>query len=55
MTKSRAPTSRMETVAGRTLRVAVWRASSATTKLPILFFTGIGATIVPLAPIADLT
>lgn len=54
MTKSRAPTFSMETVDGRTLRVAVWRASKATTKLPILFFNGIGANIEAVAPMAEL-
>jgi poly(3-hydroxyalkanoate) depolymerase len=53
MTKSRAPTFSMETVDGRTLRVAVWRAS-APTKLPILFFNGIGANIEAMAPMAEL-
>ncbi|MBJ7255040.1 MAG: alpha/beta fold hydrolase [Sphingomonadaceae bacterium] len=43
----------METVDGRTLRVAVWRAS-APTKLPILFFNGIGANIEAMAPMAEL-
>ncbi|WP_432815776.1 alpha/beta fold hydrolase [Sphingorhabdus sp.] len=54
MTKSRAPTFSMETVDGRTLRVAVWRALKATTKLPILFFNGIGANIEAMAPMAEL-
>ena len=54
MTKSRAPTFSMEIVDGRTLRVAVWRASKATTKLPILFFNGIGANIEAMAPMAEL-
>lgn len=54
MTKSRAPTFSMETVDGRTLRVAVWRASKATAKLPILFFNGIGANIEAMAPMAEL-
>jgi len=54
MTKSRPPTFSMETVDGRTLRVAVWRASKATTKLPILFFNGIGANIEAMAPMAEL-
>jgi len=53
MTKSRAPNFSMETVDGRTLRVAVWRAS-APTKLPILFFNGIGANIEAMAPMAEL-
>ena len=54
MTKNRAPTFSMETVDGRTLRVAVWGASKATTKLPILFFNGIGANIEAMAPMAEL-
>jgi poly(3-hydroxyalkanoate) depolymerase len=54
MTKSRAPKFSMENVDGRTLRVAVWRASKATTKLPILFFNGIGANIEAMAPMAEL-
>jgi poly(3-hydroxyalkanoate) depolymerase len=54
MTKDRAPKFSMETVDGRTLRVAVWRASKATTKLPILFFNGIGANIEAMAPMAEL-
>jgi poly(3-hydroxyalkanoate) depolymerase len=54
MTKNRAPKFSMETVDGRTLRVAVWRASKNTTKLPILFFNGIGANIEAMAPMAEL-
>ena len=54
MTKNRAPNFSMETVDGRTLRVAVWRASKATKKLPILFFNGIGANIEAMAPMAEL-
>lgn len=54
MTKNRAPTFSMETVDGRTLRVAVWRASASTHKLPILFFNGIGANIEAMAPMAEL-
>jgi poly(3-hydroxyalkanoate) depolymerase len=54
MTKNRAPKFSMETVDGRTLRVAVWRASKKTTKLPILFFNGIGANIEAMAPMAEL-
>lgn len=54
MTKNRAPKFSMETVDGRTLRVAVWRASTATDKLPILFFNGIGANIEAMAPMAEL-
>jgi hypothetical protein len=41
MTKGREPVYSMETVDGRVLRVAVWRASKATDNLPILFFNGI--------------
>jgi len=54
MTKNRAPKFSMETVDGRTLRVAIWRASKATAKLPILFFNGIGANIEAMAPMAEL-
>jgi poly(3-hydroxyalkanoate) depolymerase len=54
MTQNRAPIFSMETVDGRTLRVAVWRASTATAKLPILFFNGIGANIEAMAPMAEL-
>jgi len=54
MTKNRAPNFSMETVDGRVLRVAVWRASTATKKLPILFFNGIGANIEAMAPMAEL-
>ncbi len=54
MTKNRAPKFSMETVDGRTLRVAIWRASKATAKLPILFFNGIGANIEAIAPMAEL-
>ena len=54
MTKNRAPKFSMETVDGRTLRVAVWRACKATTNLPILFFNGIGANIEAMAPMAEL-
>ena len=54
MTKNRAPTFSMETVDGRVLRVAVWRASQPTDRLPILFFNGIGANIEAMAPMAEL-
>ena len=54
MSKNRAPTFSMETVDGRVLRVAVWRASSPTHNLPILFFNGIGANIEAMAPMAEL-
>jgi len=54
MAKGREPVYSMETVDGRTLRVAVWRASKASGKLPILFFNGIGANIEAMAPMAEL-
>ncbi len=54
MTKNRAPIFTMETVDGRVLRVAVWRASKQTGRLPILFFNGIGANIEAMAPMAEL-
>lgn len=54
MTQNRAPIFSMETVDGRTLRVAVWRAGAPTKKLPILFFNGIGANIEAMAPMAEL-
>jgi len=54
MTKNRTPNFSMEIVDGRTLRVAVWRASKASHKLPILFFNGIGANIEAMAPMAEL-
>ncbi|MES2781820.1 MAG: alpha/beta fold hydrolase [Pseudomonadota bacterium] len=54
MTKDRTPSFSMETVDGRVLRVAVWRAEKATHKLPILFFNGIGANIEAMAPMAEL-
>ncbi len=54
MTKGREPVYSMESVDGRTLRVAVWRSSKATAKLPILFFNGIGANIEAMAPMAEL-
>jgi pimeloyl-ACP methyl ester carboxylesterase len=54
MTEKRAPTFSMETVDGRVLRVAVWRASAPTHNLPILFFNGIGANIEAMAPMAEL-
>jgi poly(3-hydroxyalkanoate) depolymerase len=53
MTKGREPSYSMETVDGRVLRVAVWRASKATSKVPILFFNGIGANIEAMAPLAE--
>ena len=42
----------MMDVGGRVLRVARWRAESATDKLPLLFFNGIGASIELVAPFA---
>ena len=54
MTKNRAPIFTMETVDGRVLRVAVWRASKPSGRLPILFFNGIGANIEAMAPMAEL-
>jgi poly(3-hydroxyalkanoate) depolymerase len=54
MTKGRAPVYTMEVVDGRTLRVAVWRSSKTSTKLPILFFNGIGANIEAMAPMAEM-
>lgn len=53
MTKGREPSFSMETVDGRTLRVAVWRSAKPTGKLPILFFNGIGANIEAMAPLAE--
>jgi poly(3-hydroxyalkanoate) depolymerase len=50
----RQPEFTMETVDGRVLRVAVWRASQPISKLPILFFNGIGANIEAMAPMAEL-
>jgi poly(3-hydroxyalkanoate) depolymerase len=44
----------METVDGRTLRVAVWRSSRPSDHLPILFFNGIGANIEAMAPMPEL-
>ena len=49
----RLPEYSMQTIDGRSLRVAVWRCSKATTKLPILFFNGIGANIEAMAPLAE--
>ncbi len=54
MSKDRTPTFTMETVDGRVLRVAVWRASKRSGRLPILFFNGIGANIEAMAPMAEL-
>jgi poly(3-hydroxyalkanoate) depolymerase len=54
MAQSRDPKFTMETVDGRVLRVAVWRAQSASDKLPILFFNGIGANIEAVGPMAEM-
>lgn len=43
----------METVGGRTLRVATWRLDKPSEHLPILFFNGIGANIEAVAPLAE--
>lgn len=43
----------METVGGRSLRVATWRLDQPSDHLPILFFNGIGANIEAVAPLAD--
>lgn len=43
----------METVGGRTLRVATWRLDKPSKHLPILFFNGIGANIEAVAPLAE--
>ena len=43
----------METVGGRTLRVARWRWDMASEHLPVLFFNGIGANIEAMAPLAE--
>ena len=53
MTRDRTPSYSMETIDGRVLRVAVWRSGPTTTKLPILFFNGIGANIEAMAPLAE--
>lgn len=43
----------METVGGRTLRVAHWRLDMESEHLPVLFFNGIGANIEAVAPLAE--
>lgn len=43
----------METVGGRTLRVARWRWDEPSEHLPVLFFNGIGANIEAMAPLAE--
>ena len=60
MTKARqnstsGPIFTMETVDGRTLRVARWLAAKGKTKhLPVLFFNGIGANIEAVAPLPEM-
>ena len=54
MSEDRTPNFTMETVDGRVLRVAVWRASKPSGRLPILFFNGIGANVEAMAPMAEL-
>lgn len=56
MTKAREPIFSMETVDGRTLRVARWVTENVDAKnhLPLLFFNGIGANIEAVAPMAEL-
>jgi poly(3-hydroxyalkanoate) depolymerase len=54
MTKGRLPVFSMETVDGRTLRVAHWKSDKRTNALPLLFFNGIGANIEAMAPLADM-
>lgn len=44
----------LETVGGRTLRVARWRLDEPSDHLPILFFNGIGANIEAVAPLAEV-
>ncbi len=43
----------MQTVGGRTLRVARWRWDEPSEHLPVLFFNGIGANIEAMAPLAE--
>ncbi len=43
----------METVGGRTLRVARWRLDKRSQHPPLLFFNGIGANIEAVAPLAE--
>jgi poly(3-hydroxyalkanoate) depolymerase len=54
MSKGREASYSMEQVDGRVLRVAVWRSTKKTGKLPLLFFNGIGANIEAMAPLADM-
>ena len=43
----------METIGGRTLRVATWRLDMESEHLPVLSFNGIGANIEAVAPLAE--
>ena len=43
----------LETIGGRTLRVARWRLDKPSEHPPILFFNGIGANIEAVAPLAE--
>lgn len=54
MGQGRNPEFTMETIDGRILRVARWRAAGKNTQLPILFFNGIGANIEAVAPMAEM-
>jgi poly(3-hydroxyalkanoate) depolymerase len=51
--KKSAPTITMETIDGRTVRVARWL-SNKKDHLPILFFNGIGANLELIAPLAEM-
>lgn len=44
----------METIDRRELRVGLWRSSTRSPHLPILFFNGIGANIEAMAPMAEM-
>ena len=54
MTTKREPRFSMEQVDGRNLRVAHWKSTEKTSKLPLLFFNGIGANIEAMAPLAEM-
>ncbi len=57
MTKGRMPVFSMETIDGRRLRVAHWKAGKSRKSgnhLPLLFFNGIGANIEAMAPLAEM-
>ena len=43
----------LETIGGRTLRVARWNWNSSSAHLPLLFFNGIGTNIEAIAPLAE--